>query len=80
MQIKTHSMRQAHENIDKTLKFADAVLVQFELVKQVFDSLIVIKWLWTIAMRRIYSSETMHIIIMTQMYFLNNLVTLFKNG
>ncbi|KAK1415821.1 hypothetical protein QVD17_31609 [Tagetes erecta] len=33
-QIKTHSMRQAHENIDKTLKFADAVLVQFDLVKQ----------------------------------------------
>ncbi|KAF5819537.1 putative exocyst complex component Exo70, cullin repeat-like-containing domain superfamily [Helianthus annuus] len=33
-QIKTHSMRQAHGNIDKTLKFADAVLVQFELVKQ----------------------------------------------
>ncbi|PWA42115.1 exocyst complex protein Exo70, Cullin repeat-like-containing domain protein [Artemisia annua] len=33
-QIKTHSMRRAHENIDKTLKFADAVLVQFDLVKQ----------------------------------------------
>ncbi|XP_076883412.1 exocyst complex component EXO70A1-like [Bidens hawaiensis] len=33
-QIKTHSMRQAHENIDKTLKFADAVLIQFDLVKQ----------------------------------------------
>ncbi|GJR74477.1 exocyst complex component EXO70A1-like protein [Tanacetum coccineum] len=33
-QIKTHSMRRAHENIDKTLKFAHAVLVQFDLVKQ----------------------------------------------
>ncbi|XP_071686496.1 exocyst complex component EXO70A1-like [Rutidosis leptorrhynchoides] len=33
-QIKTHSMRRAHENIDKTLKLADAVLVQFDLVKQ----------------------------------------------
>ncbi|KAJ9554803.1 hypothetical protein OSB04_009417 [Centaurea solstitialis] len=33
-QIKTHAMRRAHENIDKTLKFADAVLIQFDLVKQ----------------------------------------------
>ncbi|KAK9073312.1 hypothetical protein SSX86_007636 [Deinandra increscens subsp. villosa] len=27
-------MRQTRENIDKTLKFADAVLIQFDLVKQ----------------------------------------------
>ncbi|KVH90636.1 hypothetical protein Ccrd_007396 [Cynara cardunculus var. scolymus] len=33
-QIKTHSMRRAHENIDKTLKFADTVLIQFDLAKQ----------------------------------------------
>lgn len=35
VQVKTHSMRKAHENIDKTLKFADAILIQFELTKQV---------------------------------------------
>ncbi|KAI3523150.1 hypothetical protein L1887_01207 [Cichorium endivia] len=33
-QVKTHSMRKAHENIDKTLKFADAILTQFDITKQ----------------------------------------------
>uniref|UniRef100_A0A5B6ZVV6 Exocyst subunit Exo70 family protein n=1 Tax=Davidia involucrata TaxID=16924 RepID=A0A5B6ZVV6_DAVIN len=33
-QIRTHSIRRAHENIDKTLKAADVILAQFDLSHQ----------------------------------------------
>ncbi|KAF6137347.1 hypothetical protein GIB67_036384 [Kingdonia uniflora] len=33
-QIRTHSIRRAHENIDKTLKAADVILAQFDLSRQ----------------------------------------------
>ncbi|KAL5709628.1 hypothetical protein ACHQM5_020293 [Ranunculus cassubicifolius] len=33
-QIRTHSIRRAHENIDKTLKAADIILSQFDLTRQ----------------------------------------------
>ncbi|CAH9111570.1 unnamed protein product [Cuscuta europaea] len=33
-QIRTHSIRRAHENIDKTLKAADVILSQFDLYRQ----------------------------------------------
>ncbi|XP_028115983.1 exocyst complex component EXO70A1-like [Camellia sinensis] len=34
-QIRTHSIRRAHENIDKTLKAAEVFLAQFDLSRQV---------------------------------------------
>ncbi|RVW26130.1 Exocyst complex component EXO70A1 [Vitis vinifera] len=34
-QIRTHSIRRAHENIDKTLKAAEVILAQFDLYRQV---------------------------------------------
>ncbi|CAI9091397.1 OLC1v1026421C1 [Oldenlandia corymbosa var. corymbosa] len=33
-QIRTHAIRRAHENIDKTLKSADVILSQFDLTRQ----------------------------------------------
>ncbi|KAL6327546.1 hypothetical protein AAG906_021639 [Vitis piasezkii] len=33
-QIRTHSIRRAHENIDKTLKAAEVILAQFDLYRQ----------------------------------------------
>ncbi|KAJ7971664.1 Exocyst subunit Exo70 family protein [Quillaja saponaria] len=33
-QIRTHSIRRAHENIDKTLKSADVILGQFDLTRK----------------------------------------------
>ncbi|MCD7455242.1 hypothetical protein HAX54_027454 [Datura stramonium] len=33
-QIRTHSIRKAHENIDKTLKVAESILDQFDLARQ----------------------------------------------
>ncbi|EXC21221.1 Exocyst complex component 7 [Morus notabilis] len=33
-QIRTHSIRKAHENIDKTLKAADVILAQFDLTRK----------------------------------------------
>ncbi|PON43334.1 Exocyst complex protein [Parasponia andersonii] len=33
-QIRTHSMRRAHENIDKTIKAAEVILAQFELSRK----------------------------------------------
>ncbi|XP_054787202.1 exocyst complex component EXO70A1-like isoform X2 [Prosopis cineraria] len=33
-QIRTHSIRKAHENIDKTLKAAEVILVQFDQYRQ----------------------------------------------
>ncbi|PON70262.1 Exocyst complex protein [Parasponia andersonii] len=33
-QIRTHSIRKAHENIDKTLKAAEVLLTQFDLARQ----------------------------------------------
>ncbi|CAN4109460.1 unnamed protein product [Withania somnifera] len=33
-QIRTHSIRKAHENIDKTLKVAELILGQFDLARQ----------------------------------------------
>ncbi|XP_051113690.1 exocyst complex component EXO70A1-like [Andrographis paniculata] len=33
-QLKTHSIRRAHENIDKTLKNAESVLAQYDLARQ----------------------------------------------
>ncbi|GAB4855188.1 hypothetical protein Ancab_023814 [Ancistrocladus abbreviatus] len=33
-QIRTHSVRKAHENIDKTLKSAEVILAQFDLARQ----------------------------------------------
>ncbi|XVE61404.1 hypothetical protein DITRI_Ditri06bG0036900 [Diplodiscus trichospermus] len=33
-QIRTHSIRRAHENIDKTLKAAEAILSQFDLTRK----------------------------------------------
>lgn len=35
MQIRTHSIRKAHENIDKTLKAAEVILTQFDFARQV---------------------------------------------
>ncbi|KAI5648365.1 hypothetical protein M9H77_34370 [Catharanthus roseus] len=33
-QIRTHAIRRAHENIDKTLKAAEVILAQFDLTRQ----------------------------------------------
>ncbi|XP_023517471.1 exocyst complex component EXO70A1-like isoform X1 [Cucurbita pepo subsp. pepo] len=33
-QIRTHSIRRAHENIDKTLKYAESMLAQFDLTRK----------------------------------------------
>ncbi|KAL0905504.1 hypothetical protein M5K25_023928 [Dendrobium thyrsiflorum] len=33
-QVRTHAIRRAHENIDKTLKSADVILVQFDITRQ----------------------------------------------
>ncbi|XP_010554527.1 PREDICTED: exocyst complex component EXO70A1 isoform X2 [Tarenaya hassleriana] len=33
-QIRTHSIRKAHENIDRTLKSAEGILAQFDLLRQ----------------------------------------------
>ncbi|KAL6518235.1 hypothetical protein OROMI_033936 [Orobanche minor] len=33
-QIRTHAIRRAHENIDKTLKAAEVILSQFDLSRQ----------------------------------------------
>ncbi|KAM6547728.1 hypothetical protein CsatB_019404 [Cannabis sativa] len=33
-QIRTHSLRKAHENIDKTIKAAESILAQFELTRK----------------------------------------------
>ncbi|CAN8237386.1 unnamed protein product [Cochlearia groenlandica] len=33
-QIRTHAIRKAHENIDKTLKSAESILSQFDLLRQ----------------------------------------------
>ena len=35
IQVRTHSIRKAQENIDKTLKVAEVVLAQFDLSRQV---------------------------------------------
>lgn len=34
-QVRTHAIRRAHENIDKTLKAAEVILAQFDLCRQV---------------------------------------------
>lgn len=34
-QVRTHAIRKAHENIDKTLKAADVILTQFDISRQV---------------------------------------------
>jgi exocyst complex protein 7 len=34
-QIRTHAIRKAHENIDRTLKAAEVILSQFDLLRQV---------------------------------------------
>ena len=36
LKVKTHAFRQAHENIDSTLKAAESVLTQFDVSRQVF--------------------------------------------
>lgn len=33
--MRTHSIRRAHENIDKTIKSAEVILQQFDLSRQV---------------------------------------------
>ncbi|KAF3958197.1 hypothetical protein CMV_016868, partial [Castanea mollissima] len=33
-QIRTHSIRKAHENIDRTLKAAEVILAKFDLSRQ----------------------------------------------
>lgn len=35
MQIRTHSIRKAHENIDRTLKAAEVILAHFDQYRQV---------------------------------------------
>jgi hypothetical protein len=35
LQIRTHSIRKAHENIDKTLKAAEIILSHFDQYRQV---------------------------------------------
>ena len=35
LQIRTHAIRKAHENIDKSLKSAEVILAQFDLSRQV---------------------------------------------
>ena len=35
VKVKTHAFRQAHENIDNTLKAAEVVLTQFDVSRQV---------------------------------------------
>lgn len=47
LQIRTHSIRKAHENIDRTLKAAEVILAHFDQYRQVgflvlFDSTSVI--------------------------------------
>ncbi|CAK9150753.1 unnamed protein product [Ilex paraguariensis] len=37
-QIRTHAIRTAHENIDKTLKAAEVILTQFDLSRQKLKS------------------------------------------
>ncbi|GAB2277745.1 hypothetical protein Dimus_012448 [Dionaea muscipula] len=38
-QIRTYSVRRAHENIDKTLKVAEVILAQFDLIHQAEDKI-----------------------------------------
>jgi len=33
-QVRTHAIRMAHENIDKTIKSGDAILTQFDLARK----------------------------------------------
>jgi exocyst complex protein 7 len=35
IQVRTHAIRMAHENIDKTLKSGEAILSQFDLARKV---------------------------------------------
>lgn len=37
--VRTHAFRKAHENIDNTLKSAESVLTEFDVSRQVLDSL-----------------------------------------
>ena len=37
MQVRTHAIRMAHENIDKTIKSGDAILSQFDLARKVHE-------------------------------------------
>lgn len=42
IQIRTHSIRQAHENIDKTLKAAEIILSHFDQYRQVSSVIIMV--------------------------------------
>ena len=35
LQVRTHAIRTAHENIDRTIKAADSILSQFDLARRV---------------------------------------------
>jgi exocyst complex protein 7 len=35
MQVRTHAVRTAHENIDRTLRSADVILTQFDRTREV---------------------------------------------
>jgi hypothetical protein len=35
LQVRTHAIRTAHENIDRTIKAADGILSQFDLARRV---------------------------------------------
>jgi exocyst complex component 7 len=35
LQVRTHAIRMAHENIDRTIKAADGILSQFDLARRV---------------------------------------------
>jgi exocyst complex component 7 len=35
LQVRTHAIRMAHENIDRTIKAADGILNQFDLARRV---------------------------------------------
>lgn len=42
VQIRTHSIRQAHENIDKTLKAAEIILSHFDQYRQVSSEIVMV--------------------------------------
>lgn len=46
LQVRTHSIRKAHENIDKVMKSCDVILEQFDLSRKVSFALIWFVPLW----------------------------------
>lgn len=42
LQVRTRSIRMAHDNINKTLKVAEVILAQFDLCRQVYCGLMLV--------------------------------------